>query len=283
MSYDIGIIGNGFVGAAIAFGFGGDTSTRIYDTDPARSTHSFDEVVNKSEFVFIAVPTPMTNVTGGEIDLSIVDSVFEKVNQANKRNDNIFIVKSSVIPGTVERYIERYPNLNIVFSPEFLTERNARLDFLNASRIVLGGEDNLVLRVEKLFRQRFPYANIIKTDVTSAQFIKYMANCFFSVKVSFINEMRQAADALGISWDDVLRGFITDGRIGNSHINAPGHDGDYGFGGKCFPKDINAFIALFEKLGIDPVVMKAAWVKNLEVRNNFDWAQIEGAVSKKEQ
>jgi len=279
MTHSIGIIGNGFVGSAVAAGFSGDTKIRIYDTNSARSTDSFYDVVNKSEFIFICVPTPMTNVTGGNIDLAIVDSVFERIDEVNRSSDNIFIVKSSVIPGTVEKYIMEYPNLNIVFNPEFLTERNARLDFINASRTVLGGSNELVDRVEKLFRHRFPHSNIIKTNVTAAQFIKYMANCFFSVKVSFMNEMRQAANILEIPWDDVLHGFITDGRIGNSHINVPGHDGDCGFGGKCFPKDINAFISFFEKLGVAPTVMKAAWIKNLEVRKNLDWAEIDGAVS----
>ena len=108
-----------------------------------------------------------------------------------------------------------------------------------------------------------------------------MANCFFATKVSFMNEMRQAANKLGCDWDDTMEGFITDGRIGNSHLDVPGHDGHCGFGGKCFPKDLNAFISLFESIGIDPLVMKAAWEKNLEVRKELDWNSIEGAVSKK--
>ena len=106
-----------------------------------------------------------------------------------------------------------------------------------------------------------------------------MANCFFSVKLSFMNEMLQGAEALGVDWDAAVKGFITDGRIGNSHIDVPGHDGSRGFGGKCFSKDLNAFIELFQQLGIDPSVMKATWKKNLEVRDNHDWAEIEGAVT----
>jgi len=106
-----------------------------------------------------------------------------------------------------------------------------------------------------------------------------MANCFFATKVSFMNEMRQAANKLSVDWNQVMNGFVSDGRIGNSHLDVPGHDGSLGFGGKCFPKDINAFINLFESIGIDPTVMKAAWDKNLEVRQNHDWEKIKGAVS----
>jgi len=210
-----------------------------------------------------------------------MDRVISDISRVNNRSDNIVIIKSTVIPGTVESYIKRYPSLNIAFSPEFLTERAARLDFINSSRIVIGGRDDVTEKVEELFRSRFPYKQIIKTDVSTAQFIKYMANCFFSVKVSFMNEMRQGADILGIDWKSAMEGFITDGRIGNSHLDVPGHDGHHGFGGKCFPKDLNSFISLFEENNIKPTVMKSAWEKNLEVRDVFDWAEIKGAVSDK--
>jgi len=276
----IGIIGNGFVGSAVISGFSLHTKQiKIYDVDPQRSTHTFDETIKKSDFVFVSVPTPMTGGLGGKIDLSILESVFEKINNTRGSSNPIFILKSTVVPGTVERLIKEYPKLKIVFSPEFLTERSARLDFINSSRIILGGSKANCNKVESLFRSRFPHTKIIKTDPATAQFIKYMANCFFAVKVSFMNEMRQGADILGCDWNDVMNGFVSDGRIGNSHIDVPGHDGDKGYGGKCFPKDINAFISLFEDIGVNPDVMKASWKKNLEVRDNHDWLKIKGATS----
>jgi UDPglucose 6-dehydrogenase len=276
---DVGIIGNGFVGSAVISGFSLHTNIRIYDIDPNKATHSLQDVINLSKFVFVSVPTPMKDALGGAIDTTILDSVLKQISQLNKREDNIFIIKSTVIPGTVERLVERYPHLNIVYSPEFLTERSARLDFINASRVILGGKNHLLEEIEQLFRIRFPYLRIIKTDITTAQFIKYMANCFFATKVSFVNEMKQGADALGIEWHDVMHGFVSDGRIGNSHLDVPGHDGHNGFGGKCFPKDLNAFIALFEDINIEPTVMRAVWEKNLEVRDEYDWKHINGAVS----
>ena len=280
---NIGIIGNGFVGSAIAHGFSLHGNIRIYDLDPIKSTHSITEVVNGSKFIFVSVPTPMKNVLGGDIDTSIMYSVFDEISEINDRDDNIFIVKSTIVPGTMEKLIERYPLLNIIHSPEFLTERSARLDFINASRIILGGDPPLLDEVEGLLRERFPYIQVIKTDVTTAQFIKYMANCFFATKVSFMNEMKQAANVLNVDWDDAMRGLITDGRIGNSHLDVPGHDGYNGFGGKCFPKDLNAFIGLFKQVGVDPKVMMSVWDKNLEVRQEYDWRSIEGAVSKGEE
>ena len=95
-----------------------------------------------------------------------------------------------------------------------------------------------------------------------------------------MNEMKQISDSLECNWEEAVEGFITDGRIGNSHIDVPGHDGDKGFGGKCFPKDLNAMIFKSEELGVDPKVMKAAWLKNMEVRNNLDWFDIPGAITK---
>ncbi len=278
-----GIIGNGFVGSAIASGFGLHADIKIYDIDPLRSTHTFEEVVS-SEFVFVSVPTPMNASDENKIDLSIMEQVFSKIsdyNQDNPHNDSVYILKSTVVPGTTQSLADKFPNIDLVFNPEFLTERSARLDFINASRVVLGGSRKAVKRTAELYRDRFPFVTIVETDTSSAEFIKYMCKCFFATKVSFMNEMRQAVDVLGLDWEKIMNGFVTDGRIGNSHLDVPGHDGSLGFGGKCFPKDINAFINFFKDSNVEPTVMAAAWEKNLEVRKNQDWLKIKGAVSKK--
>lgn len=274
----LGIIGNGFVGSSVAFGFSLTADVKIYDVDARKSTHTFKEVVD-CDIVFVCVPTPMS-LQNRSIDLSIMDEVFEDISNINRRDDNIFIIKSTTTPGSIETYIDKYKNLNIIHSPEFLTERTARLDFINTSRIVLGGAPSNTKKVKDFFRTRFPTTKIIETDVTTAQFIKYMNNTFFAVKVSFMNELKQAADVFGIDWEDAMHGFMSDGRVGNSHVDVPGHDGSLGFGGKCFPKDLNAFIECFKRAGIDPKVMTAAWEKNLEVREKHDWKDIAGATSK---
>ena len=278
----IGIIGNGFVGSAIVHGFVLHVDDiMIHDKDPKRSTHSMKDLANNTDVIFVCVPTPMFE--SGECDLSIVETVVEQLQQYECMKQKVIVIKSTVVPGTTENLAANFPELNFVFNPEFLTERKARLDFINTSRIVLGSNNPLANNiVEKLYRLRFPYTKIIKTDFETAQLIKYMANCFFATKVSFMNEMYQVCEAIDGDRDAALEGFITDGRIGNSHIDVPGHDGDYGFGGKCFPKDLNAMIKKAESLGINPEVMKGAWNKNKEVRNNLDWYNIEGAITRKE-
>ena len=191
------------------------------------------------------------------------------------------VLKSTVTPGTTQSLKNKYKNLNIVFNPEFLTERKAKLDFLNQARIVLGGDEKSVSKVEELYKMRFKNLNFIKTDYKTAEFIKYFNNVFFSVKVSFMNEMKRVINEAGADWDQALHGFVADGRVADSHLEVPGPDGKMGFGGSCFPKDINAFINFAEGLGLNVNVVKAAWETNLEVRPERDWQNLVGrAVTK---
>ncbi len=281
MKNKIGIIGNGFVGSAISHGFRLHCDLKIHDKDPNKSMHSMEQIIDDSEFIFICLPTPMKLNRNNEIDLSIIDSVIDEISsKCDSSKRPIVIIKSTVIPGTVQKYHDKYKNIDFVFSPEFLTERSAILDFINSSRVVFGCDSvEIAERMEKLYRIRFPFVKIIQTDFSTAEFIKYMANCFFATKVSFMNEMYQVANKLNIDWNSALNGFVSDGRIGNSHLDVPGHDGLFGFGGKCFPKDINAFINLCNEMQIDSKVLKAVWEKNLEVREKKDWEEILGATS----
>lgn len=256
----VGIIGNGFVGEAMAFAFSPTNEIRIYDVDPNKSTHTFDETID-SNFVFICVPTPMGE--NGEHDLSYINKVFKHV-----KPGPIYIIKSTVLPKTTENLKKQYPNLDIIFSPEFLTERTAKLDMLTQARIILGGDDNLTCEVGKLFNNRFKNKNIVYTDSTTAEFIKYMNNTFFATKVSLMNEFKLLSNKIGVNWEDALYGFVTDGRIADSHLDVPGPDGKLGFGGKCFPKDLNALIKLGDENEVSMNVLKAAWETNLIVRKN---------------
>ena len=233
--------------------------------------------VCEADMIFVCVPTPMTE--DGEFDLSIVrDTVTRFI------SPKILIIKSTITPSAAQILVDRYPMHSLVFNPEFLTERTAVRDFQNPSRIVLGGEDqHSVEKVEEVYRVLFPsrLLEIIKTDAKTACFIKYFSNCFFATKVSIMNEFRQVADAAGIDWNTALNGLLTSGWVNPMHTLVPGPDGDYGFGGKCFPKDINAFISYCKEMGVDPKMLQAAWKKNLEVRKDSNWLRIDGAISKK--
>ena len=265
---NIGIIGNGFVGEAQAFAFSPIANVKIFDIDPIKSTCSLENV-HKSDFVFVCVPTPMFE--DGSQDFSYVEDVFK-----NAISKPIYIIKSTILPGSTEKLSKKYQDLQIIFSPEFLTERTAKLDMLTQSRIILGGDKELVNKVEKFFLLRFKNKHIIKTDSITAELIKYMNNCFFATKVSIMNEFKLLCDVIGANWEDALNGFASDGRIGDSHLNVPGHDGKLGYGGTCFPKDVTSLINFAKKNSVLMNSIEGGWKTNLMVRPEKDWEKNHG-------
>ena len=282
ISKSIGKVGNGFVGSAVRYGFspnvGCDAEVRVYDKNPNKSTHTLEEVIVESDIIFLSVPTPSNQ--DGTMNVDIVDSVLNDIDTMNSTmvdEVGIILLRSTVTPGTTSNLQKKYPNLRIVFNPEFLTERSANFDFINQNRFILGGSSDDVIEVSELFRERFGSSlSIIETNYETAELIKYMTNTFFATKISFLNDMKLLADKCGVIWEDALEGFVRDGRVGHSHLNVPGHDGKYGFGGSCFPKDIQALINFGNELGLEMSVLKGAWETNLKVRPEKDWEQLKG-------
>ena len=273
----IGIVGRGFVGSAVEFGFsaqtGCDAEVRVYDKDISKSIHTLEETVNESDFIFVSVPTPSNQ--DGSMNVDILESALGDIQRINKRKGNIILIRSTILPGTTNKLAKKFTKLNMVFNPEFLTERSARYDFINQSRFIIGGRKRNTARVAELFKWRFGDSiSIIETNFETSEMIKYMNNCFFATKVSFMNEMRKVSDKCNVDWDMAVEGFVRDGRIGHSHLAVPGPDGKFGFGGSCFPKDINAFISLAESYDVDVHTIKGAWATNLEVRPEKDWEKI---------
>lgn len=264
----IGIIGMGFVGGAIARGFALYADIKFYDKLPEKSKNSIEEVC-QNDFVFICLPTPMINKLGGPADLSIIENIFKEISD-KKLTHPIYIIKSTVPVGTTENLSKKY-NLKIIHSPEFLTARNADIDFITPSRIVLGGESELCNQVKPLFGNRFPGANILIMTSKESEAAKYICNAFFATKVLFFNEVFLGLKKYGIDWEKVMQGVLTDGRIGISHYQVPGHDGSHGVGGFCFPKDLCSLIDQIEKNGFDPKLLKAAWEQNKAIREKIDW------------
>ena len=261
--YNVGIIGNGFVGEAQAFAFSPTSFVKIYDIDKNKSTHSLDEV-NKCDFIFVCVPTPMYE--NGSQDTSYIQKVFDKAVVGP-----VYIIKSTILPGTTKNLAKKNKKLKIVFSPEFLTERNAKLDMMTQSRVIIGGDPILTRKVRILYEIRFMNKNIIETDSDTAELIKYMNNTFFATKVSIMNEFKLLSDKIGANWQDAIFGFASDGRVGDSHLHVPGYDGKFGYGGTCFPKDVNAIISLAKKLNVELNTIEGGWKTNLKLRPDKDW------------
>ena len=275
----IGIVGRGFVGSAVEFGFspnvGCDAEVRVHDKDPNKSLHPLEETVNQSDFIFVSVPTPAN--ADGSINLDVVYQAFEDIARVNNRKDNVILLRSTVVPGTTRKISELNPNLNIVFNPEFLTERSAKFDFINQARFILGGDSKNTKMVADLYRWRFGKTTpIIETNFETSEIIKYMNNCYLATKVSFLNEMYKIGEKAGVDWDMAVEGFVRDGRIGHSHLSVPGPDGKLGFGGSCFPKDVRAMKAYAKELNVNSQVLDGVWNKNLEVRPEQDWKKLKG-------
>ena len=278
-NFKVGIVGRGFVGSAVQFGFspnvGCDAELRVYDKDKSKSTHSLEETVNESDFIFLSVPTP-SNIDGS-MNIDILERALFDIQTVNKRSGNIILIRSTITPGTTMQLAKKFTKLNIVFNPEFLTERSAKFDFINQSRFILGGRKRNTAKVARLFKWRFGDSlPVIETNFNTAEMIKYMNNCFFATKVSFLNEMKLISDKAGVDWDIAIEGFVRDGRIGHTHLNVPGPDGKMGFGGSCFPKDIQAMISYGNELGIEAHTLIGAWNTNLAVRPERDWEQLKG-------
>ena len=279
----IGIIGQGFVGSAVREGMKSFFDIVAFDKDVTKCINatSIGDLVFKVDVTFLCVPTPMRK--NGSCDLSIVKSVLEELSTVAVKlgkKDFTVVIKSTIPPGTTDVLSSMYPELCVIFNPEFLTEANAINDYKNQNRIILGGNRIGTTKLKRIFVKAFPEVPVIKTSSTIAETIKYVTNTFLAMKVSFANEIYQMCQKLDIDYDKVIEYAIYDDRLGDSHWSVPGPDRDLGFGGHCFPKDIAALQYLGSNLGVTTTMLDATIAKNAEVRTDKDWEkQIGRAVS----
>jgi UDPglucose 6-dehydrogenase len=177
---------------------------------------------------------------------------------------------------------EKYPEVNFVMNPEFLTQKNANADFLKPFRTVIGSDSRDVGdRVQKLYETILPKSQpYFIIGSTSAELAKYMSNLILASKVLLANEFYDLAQKVGANYLDVRAAVEADPRIG-AHLGVPGPDADRGFGGACFPKDMVGILGLAKKIGVDVSALDAIWKKNLKIRKNRDWEALPQAFKKK--
>ena len=275
----IGVIGQGYVGTAIKLGFQDHYKVLTYDKfDLGKSTHSkISDLVEETKVLFVCVPTPMKK--DGSCDTSIVESVVKDINDmvvSRNVSGRIVAIKSTIPPGTTNRLNKECHNISVIFNPEFLTEANFIDDFKNQNRIIIGGERPSTTKLRQVYSLAFPNVKIVKTGSITAEMVKYFTNTFLATKVSFANEMKMICDGLNIDYDKVVEYSTYDERLGKSHWAVPGPDGKLGFGGSCFPKDLNALIKTAEELDIFTNVLNSVWDTNLDVRPEEDWKELKG-------
>jgi UDPglucose 6-dehydrogenase len=306
----IAVIGQGFVGGSLTTVFA-ERGFKVFTYDKAGKiatlgsypvsrgggnfpAENVTELVNAveakdgfSKVYFVCLPTPMYE--DGSADLSIVESVLKEL--ASLPGERIAVVKSTVPPGSVEMWNKKFAStgLRVIFNPEFLTEANAVDDMRNQNRIILGGPRPYINTVKQVFQSAFPNVTLIKTSSTTAEMVKYFTNVHLAARVVLSCELWQIcekldAQGLNIDYDKVKEYANYDKRLGGSHMSVPGFDGVPGARGHCFPKDLNALIAVAKSIGVTPSVMSGVWEKNLEVvpPDHRDWEKMVGrAISKK--
>lgn len=278
----IGIVGQGFVGNSLKEGMIGDHPNLLtYDTVKEKSMcHELKDLVDECNVIFICVPTPMDSE--GACFTGIVEGVLDKINAlvggtSPFDEQPIMVLKTTVPPGTTRDLNDRYQNIEVTFNPEFLTEANAVEDFKNQNRIILGGERKETLDIiATLYRKSFPLVPIVYMSPDEAEMVKYVTNTFLANKVIFANEMYRICKGLKLDYDRVIDAAKLDTRLGQSHWKVPGPDGDFGFGGHCFPKDTNAIRYIANTNYIGTPVLDMVLDTNNKLRKNRDWEKQEG-------
>ena len=234
-----------------------------------RFTNSIQDGVDHSQVVFIAVPTPPQ--PDGSVDLSYIEKVAREIAGVLKKDQYRVIVDKSTVPvktgekvaETIKRYNKDGADFDVVSNPEFLREGCAVPDLMHPDRVVIGSSSDRALALMKKVYEPF-MAPILVTDINSAELIKHAANSFLALKISYINAVSAVCEASGADVEKVADGIGADKRIGRNFLNA-----GLGYGGSCFPKDIAAFIAISEDLGVPFTLLKEVQKINVDQKERF--------------
>ena len=261
----VAIIGYGFVGKALSDGI--LSSVKVLKIDPKLDT-KVSEICNfKPNIVFICLPTPMSDDSSQNI--SIIKEVMEEI--AELGTDSLIVLKSTVLPNNIEALASL--KKDFIYNPEFLREKHAKEDFVNSSLIIFGGKKDKCEYLAEFYSKHTKCLSkkYFFTDKITASLIKYSINSFLSTKVSFFNELHALFSKSGTkeSWDNFINIISADKRIGDSHMQVPGHDGRFGFGGACLPKDSKAFSLYSEKKQANLNVLKTAINTNNKIRAKY--------------
>ncbi len=230
-------------------------------------TNSTAEGVEKSDVVFIAVPTPPQ--PDGSVDMSFIERVARDI--AGAMTSYKIVVDKSTVPvktgervsETIKRYCKAKVDFDVVSNPEFLREGFAVGDLMKPDRVVVGVRTPRPVAAMKEIYEPFK-APIIITDIASAELIKHAANSFLALKISYINAIAAVCEAAGANVMEVAEGIGLDERIGRRFLNA-----GIGFGGSCFPKDLSAFIKISEQVGYEFRLLKEVQRINSEQMERF--------------
>ena len=258
--------------AVIGLGFVGGTIYKVLDElkpmftlvgiDPAKGFNSTIKDIKDFDAVFVCVPSPQRD--DGTADTSILEYVLKGLEQAGFKG--VIISKVTAPPNVYVDLQEKYSNL--VHAPEFLTAANAYDDYIHGKFSIIGGATATYRNeAERIIKATQPgIVSVVHCSIGEAALAKYTINSFLATKVIFMNEMEKLATNNGMDWSKVVSAIRQDTRIGYSHMNVPGPDGQYGFGGMCFPKDTSALLKYAEQVGENLSVLDTVVKKNRAIR-----------------
>jgi UDPglucose 6-dehydrogenase len=254
----IGIIGLGFVGGAVKAAHD-LVGIETVDVDPHKGLPATLADAKQCEAIYVCVPSPIG--PDGACDTSILEDVMSQLTDYT----GVIISKVTAPPSVYVRLQEAHKNL--IHAPEFLVAATATEDYINGTYAIIGGYEPYATQAEGaiLAAQRKVH-RITKIGIGEAALAKYAINTFLATKVIFMNELKSLADAAGIDYNVVKETVQFDERQGNSHFDVPGPDGQYGFGGACFPKDTSALLKYAESLGVSLSILDTAVIKNKTIR-----------------
>jgi len=252
----IGILGVGWVGQQLKRyfeelkGYEAGNDLLLYDIKPEKCAGN----INDAEVIFVTLPTPR-NPKDGSCELAIIEKAIAKIS-----GEKIIVLKSTVPPGTTEAFQKQYPRHKFLFNPEFLTESRAWEDMLRPDRQIVGFTEKS-LEVAYLVLDLLPKAPFMspwgkntyqrtRITATEAELIKYAGNLHFVRKVNWANALSKVSKKIGADYENVRQGMAADHRIGDSHLDV-NHGGYQGWGGACFPKDLDAFIQFTKNAGVN--------------------------------
>ena len=246
------LIGYGFVGKAVYNSL--NQANNIIVVDPKYN----DNQIEDTDGYIICVPTPLSY--DGSCNMKYVFDVIEQI-----PDNKPILIKSTISLEGWNKIKYWYPDKQISFSPEFLVATQANEDFANQTSMLIGG-DNYIFWTE-VFKKSFPEISFYIDKVETLILTKYARNCFLATKVAFFNDLYKLAEAAGVDYHNLRRLTAMDDRIGPSHTQVPGPDGEFGFGGACFPKDTRALVKTARHYNQNMTVLKSAIRQNSEVRD----------------
>ncbi len=237
----IGIIGNGVVGRATHRIFGNLREVLIHDADESRSTHTLVEIAERCELIFLCLPTPPFSPPHGGLDCGVIDSICKDLHrkQIDPKSLNL-VIRSTVPIGYTQKLADAW-GMGFTHYPEFLTERTLEQDIHHPKNILVG-----VITSERipsqsllmdLLKKRYPNRSINISTAEESEAVKLFCNHFYASKVLLCNLYQQACERLGIYYQTVRKEMVLQGMINPQHTEVPGPDGQFGYGGKCLPKD----------------------------------------------